>query len=218
MARVVVFGVSDTAQLAKYYLETDSEHEVVAFTVSREYLASDTYEGLPVVPWEEVETHYPPSEYHLLVAMVASGMNKHRRQFYEEGKAKGYPYISYISSHATVLTENIGENCFILEDNTIQPFVSIGDNVVLWSGNHIGHHSTVHSHVFFTSQAVLSGHCEVKEHCFIGVNATIRDSVVVEEGCLVAMGAVITRSTEAWEVYLGNPAKPMGRNSLEVYK
>ncbi len=33
----------------------------------------------------------------------------------------------------------------LLEDNTIQPFVSIG-NVTLWSGNHIGHHSTIHDH------------------------------------------------------------------------
>ena len=218
MAKVVVFGISDTAQLAKFYLESDSDHEVVGFTVSRDYMKGDSYEGLPVVAWEEVERHYPPGECKMLVAMVASGMNKHRREFYEQGKAKGYEFISYVSSKATVLTEDIGENCFILEDNTIQPFTKIGDNVVLWSGNHIGHHSTIESHVFFTSHIVLSGHCHVKEHAFIGVNATIRDFAVIEEGCLIAMGAVITKSTVPWDVYLGNPARALGKNSVEVYK
>lgn len=218
MAKVVIFGVVDTAQLAKYYLENDSEHEVIAFTVTKDYIESEQFEGLPVVAFEEVEQHYPPSDYQLFVPMTASKMNKNRRRFYEEGKAKGYRFISYISSKATVLTDNIGENCFILEDNTIQPFVSIGNNVVLWSGNHIGHHSTIADHVFFTSHIVLSGHCEVHEHCFFGVNATIRDFSIIAEGTLVAMGAVITKSTKAWDVYLGNPAKALGRHSLEVYK
>ena len=218
MAKVVIFGVLDTAQLAKYYLDTDSEHEVVAFCLSKAYLTDDTFEGLPVVPFEEVEEHYPPSDHALFIPMTASKMNHNRRSLYETGKTKGYEFISYISSKATVLTDRIGENCFILEDNTIQPFVTIGNNVVLWSGNHIGHHSTIHDHVFFTSHIVLSGHCIVHEHSFFGVNATIRDATEIGEGTLVAMGAVILKNTEPWGVYLGNPAKALGKNSMDVYK
>ena len=143
MAKVIVFGVSDTAQLAKYYLGTDSDHEVIAFALSEAYLKEDQFEGLPVIPYERIESYYPPSDYLLFTPMVASAMNENRERIYLEGKSKGYSFISYISSRATVLTEDIGENCFILEDNTIQPFVSIGNNVVLWSGNHIGHHSVI---------------------------------------------------------------------------
>ena len=49
MAKVVIFGVLDTAQLAKYYLDTDLVIEVVAFGLSKAYLKDDTFEGLPVV-------------------------------------------------------------------------------------------------------------------------------------------------------------------------
>ena len=116
--------------------------------------------------------------------------------------------ISYVSRHATTFPGlKVGENCFILEDNTIQPFVTLGDNVVLWSGNHIGHHSTIDSHVFFTSHVVLSGHCKVESHAFVGVNATIRDGLTIGQGSLIAMGACITRDTEPWSVYKGNPAR-----------
>ena len=65
----------------------------------------------------------------------------------------------------------VGENSFILEANTLQPFVNIGNDVVLWSGNHIGHHSIISDHVFFTSHVVLSGNCVVGSNCFLGVNS-----------------------------------------------
>ena len=110
----------------------------------------------------------------------------------------------------------IGENCFILEDNTLQPFTPIGDNVVMWSGNHIGHHGIVKDHVFFTSQVTLSGHCTVEPYCFFGVNSTIRDGVTLGEGTLVAMAACITKDTDAWGVYKGIPAKKGAVSSRDV--
>ena len=36
--KVVVFGISDLAELAHYYLTNDSPYEIVAFTVNKEYL------------------------------------------------------------------------------------------------------------------------------------------------------------------------------------
>ncbi len=39
MAKVIIFGVQDFAQLAKFYLQHDSEHEVVAFSVHRAIFA-----------------------------------------------------------------------------------------------------------------------------------------------------------------------------------
>lgn len=219
MAKVVIFGLLDTAELAHYYLENDSEHEVVAFTVSREYLKNKEFRGLPVVAFEDLVTVYPPKKYHLFAPMTAKKMNTLREQIYKEGKEKGYDFITYVSSKATVCDNEIGENCFILEDNTIQPFTKIGNNVVLWSGNHIGHHGIIKDHVFFTSHVVLSGHCIVESNCFFGVNATIRDYTHLAQGSLIAMGASLTiQETEEWGVYVGNPAKKLeGKLSYKVY-
>lgn len=203
MSKIVIFGAIDTAQLAEYYLRTDSEHEVVAFTVSKEYKDADSFCDLPLVEFEQVETLYPPKEYKMFVPMTGKNRNKLRESIYLQCKEKGYELISYISSHATVLTEDIGENCFILEDNTIQPFVSIGDNVVLWSGNHIGHHSVIKSHNFFTSHVVLSGHCVVEPYCFFGVNATIRNGITIATESFIAMSATITQDTEPSTKYVG---------------
>lgn len=218
MARVVLFGLLDNASLAHFYLRHDSEHEVAAFTVSSAYMPSEaSLEGKPVVPFEELVHHYPPEDFSLFAPMSPRKMNRLREAIYRQGKQLGYRFISYVSSRATVFPGTpIGENCFILEDNTVQPFTRIGDNVVLWSGNHIGHHSMISDHVMFTSHVVLSGHCTVEPYCFLGVNATIRDGVRLGEGTLVAMGACISRDTEPWSVYQGNPARKRDVSSTDV--
>jgi sugar O-acyltransferase (sialic acid O-acetyltransferase NeuD family) len=149
--------------------------------------------------------------------MSHRGMNRLRAKIFTQAKEKGYHCISYVSSRATVFPSTpIGENCFILEDNTIQPFTAIGHNVVLWSGNHIGHHSTIADHVLFTSHVVLSGHCRVDPYCFFGVNATLRDGLRIGEGSLIAMGACVTRDTEPWSVYKGNPARKSDVRSTDL--
>lgn len=218
MAKVIIFGIKDFASLAHFYLKHDSEHEVAAFSVDAQYLPSERYfEGLPIVPFEEVERTFPPPAYEFFAPMSPSRMNQARRQKYRAIKQKGYSLISYVSSKATRFAGTpIGDNCFILEDNTLQPYTSIGNNVVLWSGNHIGHHSVIRDHVTFTSHVVLSGHCVVEPYSFLGVNATVRDGVTIAEGTFVAMAAAIMKNTEPWGVYKGNPATKGEKSSKDL--
>ena len=215
--KVIIFGTKDTAQLAKFYIENDTDDRVVAFCVSSDYKDKDEFEGLPVYDFENIESHFSPTEYHLFAPMTGIKMNSVREKIFNQIKEKGFNAYSYVSSMATVLTNEIGDNCFILEDNTIQPFVKIGNNVVMRSGNHIGHHSEIRDHVFFTSHVVLSGHCEVGENSWFGVNSTIRDFTKISPKTLVAMGAMITKDTEPEGFYLGVPAKKQDKKSLDVY-
>ena len=217
MDRIVIFGAGQIAQLAHFYLTHDSPHEVVGFAVDRSFVREDRFCDLPLVAFEEVRQAFPPESHKMFIAVSYAGLNRLRAERFEEAKAKGYGLISYVSSRATRFPgTRIGDNCFVLEDNTIQPFTRIGANVVLWSGNHIGHHSVIEDHVFFTSHVVLSGHCVVEKSCFLGVTATIRDGVRLGEGSLIGMGACITRDTEAWSVHRGSPARAAGVSSKEV--
>lgn len=201
---LVIFGIGENAQLAHYYFTTDSSYQVAAFTVDAEYLSGHEFEGLPVVPFEQVSTLYPPESYDFFVAVGYSKLNENRKQKFEAAKDMGYAMASYVSSRASILNEyKIGGNCFILEDNTIQPYVHIGNNVTLWSGNHIGHHSSIHDHCFITSHVVISGGITIGESCFIGVNATLRDHITIGEKCIVGAGALILGDTEPQGLYVG---------------
>jgi len=217
MAKIIIFGIQDFAELAHYYLENDSEHDVAAFCVNEEYLPEEkVFKGLPVIAFENIESRYPAGEYKFFAPMSPQRMNRLREEIYFAIKAKGYELISYISSKATMFENRIGDNCFILEDNTIQPFTSIGNNVVIWSGNHIGHHCVIKDHVMFTSHVVLSGHCTVESYCTLGVNSTIRDGITIAEGTFVAMAASIIKNTESWGLYKGNPAVKSEKSTKEL--
>ena len=200
---LILFGAGDIAELAHSYFTTDSEYEVVAFTVDAEFVTQDTFCGCPVIPFEELTARFAPEQHALFVAMSYSGLNAPRKEKYLAAKDMGYTIASYISSRASVLSNGaIGENCFILEDNTIQPFVNIGNNVTLWSGNHIGHHSTLKDHSFIASHVVISGGVTVEEQCFIGVNATLRDHIMIGARCVIGAGALILADVEPEGVYM----------------
>ena len=223
MKKVIILGTLDTAELAHYYLTNDSDYTVEAFTVNEVYLKSNFFKprgsdkDYPVVPFEKIKEIYPPEDFYLFAPMTGVKMNTIRKMIYEEGKNMGYDFITYVSSKATVFGNEIGENCFILEDNTLQPFTTIGNNVVLWSGNHIGHHGRIDDHVFFTSHIVMSGHCHIKQRSWIGVNSTIRDFTTIGEGCLVGMGSLITKNTEDGGFYMGSPARIQEKSAIDIY-
>ena len=202
--RLVIFGSGNIAEVADYYFANDSDYEVVAFTVDREFVASDRFLSRPIVPFDELASYFPPKDNELFVALSYAKLNALRRSKYEEAKAKGYRIAKYLSSRATVWPGfACGENCFILEDNTLQPFCRVGDNVTLWSGNHIGHHSVIGSHTFIASHVVVSGGVEIGESCFIGVNATLRDHIKIGEKCVIGAGALLLTDADPQGVYMG---------------
>ena len=192
---IVVFGAGDIAELADFYFTHDSPYEVAAFTVDTAYLSGDVFRDRPLVAFETVEVAYPPDRFGFFVAVSYAKLNAVRTEKVAAARAKGYRLVSYVSSRATTFHGfRAGENCFILEDNTIQPFARIGDNVMLWSGNHIGHHTTIEDDVFVASHVVISGGVRIGRGSFIGVNVTIRDHVVIGERCVLGAGALVLES------------------------
>ncbi len=204
--KAILFGTSGQTEVFDYLLTHDSEYTVEAFTCSAAFRESDTIYGKPLVDFETVETVYPPSEYEMHIAVGYTNNNKIRERFYHEAKAKGYTLLTYISSKCTNYARAIGDNCFVFEDNTIQPFVSIGNNCILWSGNHIGHHSKVEENVFISSHVVISGHCKIGANSFLGVNSTLRDGITIGRETTLGAGCLIVKDTPEGTTWIGTKA------------
>ena len=209
--KAIIFGTSGQAEVMDYLLTNDSEYEVVAFTSTREYIKDENIFGRPLIPFEDIEKSYSPAQYDMHIAVGYNDKNRTREKFYQLAKLKGYHLLTYVSSRCTNYAKNIGDNCFIFEDNTIQPFVTIGNNVILWSGNHIGHHSTIEDNCFVSSHVVISGHCTIGANSFLGVNATIRDGIKLGKLNILGAGALIVKNTVDNKTYIGTKAVEFGR-------
>lgn len=200
--RLVIFGAGDIASIAKFYFTHDSAHEVAGFTVDGAFLKEQSFEGLPVVAFEEAARAFPPDAHDGFVAVSYAKLNELRAEKFAAMADAGYAMASYVSSKATTWPGlAVGRNCFILEDNTIQPFVTIADGVTLWSGNHVGHHATIGAFSFIASHVVISGGVTIGEKCFIGVNVTIRDHVTIGAKSVLGAGAILLADAPEASVY-----------------
>ncbi len=201
--QIVIFGTGEIAELAHYYFKHDSEYEVVAFTADDEYVDSTEFNGLPLIPLTKLVEAYPPAIYDAHVALSYRKLNQIREQKYHTMKDMGYDLVSYVCSKSVTWPDlNIGDNCFILENQTIQPTVSIGDNVMIWSGNHLGHGCSIGDHTYISSHVCISGHVKVGKRCFLGVNAAFADFVKVGDDCFVGMGADVVNELKQGSMIL----------------
>lgn len=217
MSEIVIFGGGETALLAYEYFTHDSEYTVVAFAMDKEYISEKKIYGLPVVDIEYAAEKYPIEYFKGFVAVSSTKLNRVRMDLYNRVRGIGYELVSYVSSKAFVWHNvRVGSNCFILEDNTLQPFTEVGNNVVMWSGNHLGHRSVIRDHCFIASHCVISGFCEIGERSFIGVNATLENDVKVSEDNFIGAGALVRKNTSHNEFIQADPTEKSKINALRI--
>ena len=196
--KLVIVGNTAFAEIAYEYFTHDSPYDVVGFSVEREWLKEPSLFRLPVVPFDELPSRFDPDAHDVYVAATYTQLNRLRARLADAAKAKGYRLASYVSSRAFVWPNvEVGEHCFIFEDNTVQPFVRLGRNVVLWSGNHIGHHSRIGDNCFVSSHVVVSGFVDVGANSFLGVNSAIANDVTIGRDVWVGPHVVVTGDVEA---------------------
>jgi sugar O-acyltransferase (sialic acid O-acetyltransferase NeuD family) len=217
--KLVIVGDSLFAEIAHEYFTHDSPYEVVAFSVESEFKKRDSFRDLPLVDFEALQEDYDPSEHDVYVALVYTQVNRARARLAAAAKEKGFGLASYVSSNAFVWRNvELGEHCFIFENNTLQPFVRVGDNVVMWAGNHIGHHSTVRDNVFIASHVVISGSCEIGANSFLGVNSTVVNDITLGEDCWIGPHVVLTKDVEAGSMYRPARSDRREQTTLEFFE
>lgn len=134
------------------------------------------------------------------------------------GKEGGYVKIGNhcsIKRGSILITENgnitIGDNC------TINPYcilygnggLSIGNNVriathtVIVPANHNFHNIDIP----ICKQGLTTKGIKIDNDVWIGAHCSILDGVHIAEGCIIGAGSVLTKSTEPYGIYVGNPAR-----------
>ena len=217
MKQVIIFGNSLFAELYYDCLTHDSPYEVAAFTVDRKYMTSERLFGLPVVPFEDIETIFPPSHYTMIISVSFQKVNRLREEKYLQAKAKGYELISYTSSKATTWRGLVtGDNCTIGTNSCVEPFARIGNNVTVTNSVIIGHHVVLNDHSFVAPGAVILGGVTVGSHCLIGANATIKEGVTIAPECIIGTGVSITKNTQERGVYFNQPPELYAKRSDEL--
>ena len=216
MKKIIIFGTGELAQRIFYYLQ-DSDDQVVAFCANKSKIDKEELLGLPIITFENIEEKFPPSEFSMFIALAYSEMNKKRTKFFEEAKSKGYELYSYIHPSTKIWDKfEMGENCFILANNVVQPFVKIGNNVLIGSNNLISHNTTIDDNCFITSNVTIGGHVTIGKNCFVGLSSTINQRIKIGNECIIGAGTIISKNVNDKEVYAENSSKKLPQSSDEL--
>lgn len=208
MKKLVLFGANNFAELAHYFFDHDSDYKILGFTVDGEYLKESKFQGLPVVPFEEVTEIYPASECEMFIAVGIRDLHAYRTKKVQEAQDKGYRLASYMSSRAIVPRDfKLQPNSWIMETVHLHPFVEIGKNSIIWSRSTIGFRSSIGENCWI-SAGLCGERVTVKENTFIGLGATISSFVTVGARNIIGAGALILRDTEDGQVYKGTESRP----------
>lgn len=219
MGQVVLFGNGPIARSAYYRLLYESPHEVVGFTVDKEVIKETTLFDLPVIPFDEVETVFPPDDIQMHIAVGYIRLNRLRAERYYAAKQKGYELLSIVGPGAIVATDlDIGDNCSIGDNTIISPSTHIGNNVFIGAGSFVGHDTTIGDHCFIGDHVAIAGSVKVGEFSFLGINCTVRNKIAIARECVIGAGAVILQDTKEKEVYLAAQAEllPITSDNLSI--
>lgn len=201
MKDLIIFGNGNFPKLLKYYIDTDDSRSVACFTVNRQFMAEgDTHCGLPVIPFDELTSRFPPDEYDILVGVGYSKMNDNRRKTFAACKEAGYGIASYIHSTCSVHTDDIGEGNIMLERCLVYPFSKIGDGNLMFDTVNISHDSVIGSFNFFAGGTDLCGYVTIGDNCYFGKGCVLDNEFVAADYTLVGAGAYARGKTEPYEV------------------
>ena len=217
--KIILFGTGEISELAYFYFTNDSEYEVVAFCCDKEYIKGDSFCDLQLFSLEEIQQKFPSNKFKMHVALSYSKLNKIREEKYLQVKKMGYNLVNYISSKSFFWNDlKIGDNCFILENQTIQPKVTIGNNVMIWSGNHLGHGCNIDDHTYLSSHICISGHTNIGKRCFIGVNSHFKDFINIGDDVVIGMGSNVNKDIDSGSLVIGSKSEILSKDNLITKK
>lgn len=193
MEKLVIVGISSTAEHVFEFVNYYNLYEVVCFVVDKEYKMQDTYLGLPVYNFEELAAKYTSSDVLLFVAMLWNRLNADRRHVYDKVKQKGYRLANLVSPTAKIRSKLRGDNCWIHDYVVIQNNTELGSDLMVMAYTLIGANATIHNHCFFGAKSTVGGNCFVGEQTFVGINSTIFDDRHVGKKCIVGACTVVKR-------------------------
>ena len=206
MENLVIYGNGRIAKIVYQYAK--EQFNVVAFTVDGDFIQESYVEGLPVLPFADIDNSHPPAEHKMLVAVGYVGLNSIREQKYDEAKGRGYQFVNYIHPSVDLhASTSIGENNIILDHVSVQPYATVGNSNFIWSNAVVAHGCAVRDNCWITSGVTIAGDSCIGSNVFIGINATVGHNISIADHTFIGANCLISRDSKEKEVYVSRDSQ-----------
>ena len=180
--KVLIFGITDLAQILFHFLQHDKTYNVCAFIVNEKYIPKNK------------------KLYSIFLCIGYNNMNESRKRIFYKLKEMGYKIETFIHKDAKIYGSSIGEGNIFLSGVTIDPYTTIGDANIFFTDTLFSHHSTIGNFNFLAVKSCVTGHVKIKDNCFLGAHSTIKNGLNIDSYTLVGANAYISKDTSMYDV------------------
>ena len=213
MKDFIIYGAGGFSEIIESCIVDGMGRKVAAYCVDKQYISLRENNGLPIVPFEDVEKYYDPMKYSMVIAFTGKNMYMQREEKYLAAKEKGYEMENVIHKSAILEGESIGDGNIILQNVVFAPKSVVGNNNVFSVRSYVSHHVHVGNNSYFAGGASTTGYVEIGNNCFIGINSSISNKVKVADYTFVGGNIFISRNTKPYEMYL--PQRSVAMKNLK---
>lgn len=213
---IIIYGTNLQAEALFTMIKKEKKGIVKGFVVDRDFRKYNTFQGLPVTDFEIIDHIYPVEDYEICLSFGYKNMVYNRKEKYLACKNKGYRIYTFISDHATIYTDQIGEGCNIYPGAILMPFTKIGRGSVIESGTILSHHTIIGEFNFVAPGVHFCGAVKTGNNCFFGGAAEIVNNCRIARETFVGAAAKVSRDTHAGEVVLPRKSLTVGKTSFEM--
>jgi sugar O-acyltransferase (sialic acid O-acetyltransferase NeuD family) len=206
MQHIILIGAGGHCRSVIEVIESSKEFTIAGILDKKELVGSRVL-GYEVIGTDDDLPSLITSSanFHITVGHIKS--NTVRVKLFEQIKKMGGNFPVIQASTATVSKHAaIEEGTIIMHHAIVNSNARIGKNCIVNTAAIIEHDVQVGDHCHISTGAIINGESQTGSHTFIGSHATILQTISIADHNLIAAGAVVTRSTESFGMYAGNPA------------
>jgi len=206
-SKIIIWGTSQYSLFLYQTLKREDSDEVVAFTLHKKFISSNEIEGIPVIPFEDINSYVDINECKIALTIGYKKLNDNRKKIYDECKNKGYKLYTYISKNAMCYSDDIGEGSIILPGAYIGPYVKVGIACCIHIDVWLSHNITVGEFTYIAGGTMVGGTCNIGKNCFIGMSCTLKNGISVGNRTFLGANSYLADDTLEGKAYIGSPAQ-----------
>jgi sugar O-acyltransferase (sialic acid O-acetyltransferase NeuD family) len=171
------------------------------------------YYGVSLYSFDEVLSKFDGSTFEVV---VANGEPFIRRDLFNKLITNQIQLATLIDETAIVSeTAKIGKGVIIPAKCFVSSCAIIEDNVTMNIDSLVGHEAIVSKNCVISPSANIAGKCFIGENTYVGMGAQIKQGTKIGAGAIIGMGSIVYNDISDNVVALGNPARPMKKNTSE---
>lgn len=136
-----------------------------------------------------------------------------RIEKFEYLKALGARFPVIISSLAHVAkSARVEEGTIVMHKVIVNSDARIGKNCIINTSALVEHDSQIGDHCHISTGSIVNGKCRIGNRVFMGSNSMVVNNVNIGDDVVIGAGSVVARSISKAGVYVGNPARRVGKD------